>query len=1215
MKRLALCLLALTCHTLSASEWHHPLWLGRGDLWRARFPVVIANPSDTPLEGAPVALPVGNAPGQAPLAGARAEALRVTDANGTQLLFGLWHPADGTAFTTGAIPAGATLVLPAVCGPATSTTYTVYFDNPRAWALADAFTSRAFTDLNGDFENGPAALPFGWQTTQTTPKHRLAWTDEAPFSGTRCLKAQTDPDAEKSWFGYVRSDLTVLPGATCTLRVRVRGENVSGTAGWYVHVGDDKNPQRLNRVAKVGDGTFGWRELTLTFTVPEGATRLQTGSVLHGTGTAWYDALTFETDKPAPRPSARAGGVERLDLRETGHNAPWPADTLAPCKPHWTRRLAAPFLSHRRNAAPASAPEWRYRIPVRLANLRHEPASGLLAVVDLNSAARGIVTPRFLLTLDGQPVDTCRLGDRLLFSCAPAARSITTYYLYVADNGPAPRAPADAPAASALGSDIPSDQILAERPADTDTAAFARLLRSPANLVANPDFEDGADLPDAWVPSRADAHTAFALAAPGGFGKRHARMSVAPDAPDVWRGWYQSVPVKPGRSYLYGAWLAAEALNGTAVLHAHLRDAKGAVIPGGFLSAGPAVNGDAPWTPLFATATVPQGTAHLQLHLTMNDTGTLKHDGALVAECLHAETGDPQSPPMPPAALAAWPVDPVIKVFRETLPPARTAPLTLALARNEEEPLQLALRAGRDIPGLRLEATPPRHPRGHTLPAPALGWVGYVPIDHRTAYYNLKTPAWELKFPTSAGASDGWSGWWPDPILPAASGDLAANQTQPLWLSFTAPADARPGTYTGTLRLLAGGKTLKTLPYTVTVWDFALPATPSCAAIYDLRLNEHWLADGLPAPAQYDRLMRFMASKKVAPDKIPANLAFTRDADGNVTCDFTEYDKAAARYFDDLRFPLSYMPQHFYLFGWEHPPKTILGEKPYDGDHPYTHADRTRLRPAYKAAYQSCLRLYWQHVKAKGWADRLVLYISDEPFLTKRHIIDQMKALCDMIHEVDPAIRIYSSTWRHCPEWNGHLDIWGVGHYGCFPVSEMHARRAAGERLWFTTDGQMCTDTPFNAVERLLPHYCFKYGADAYEFWGVSWFTYDPWRFGWHRYIHQSSTPGESYYVRYPNGDGYLLYPGRPVGIDGPVSTVRLEAARDGVEDYDYLLLLKTLAEKTRDPEAERLLADFAALLDIPNAGGRYSTRILPDPTRLAALRLRAGAAIERLSR
>ena len=86
------------------------------------------------------------------------------------------------------------------------------------------------------------------------------------------------------------------------------------------------------------------------------------------------------------------------------------------------------------------------------------------------------------------------------------------------------------------------------------------------------------------------------------------------------------------------------------------------------------------------------------------------------------------------------------------------------------------------------------------------------------------------------------------------------------------------------------------------------------------------------------------------------------------------------------------------------------------------------------------------------------------------------------------------------------------------------------------------------------------------------------------------------------------------VGVEGAVTTVRLEAARDGVEDYDYLKLLKALADKTGDKEAFRILAGFSALIDIPNAGGRYSSKILPDPSKLAALRLQAGATLERLN-
>ena len=326
-------------------------------------------------------------------------------------------------------------------------------------------------------------------------------------------------------------------------------------------------------------------------------------------------------------------------------------------------------------------------------------------------------------------------------------------------------------------------------------------------------------------------------------------------------------------------------------------------------------------------------------------------------------------------------------------------------------------------------------------------------------------------------------------------------------------------------RIMVDGAVVRTDPLAVKVWNFALPARPSFPAVYDLRLgSRYWKALGATADERREKLWAFMAAKKACPDSL-GDVTFRKAADGTVTADFADYDRLAARYFDHYKFPFSYAPRAFYCFGWAMPPKPFLGEAPYEGTWPYEGADWTQLRPAYRHAYQQALKLYWDHMKEKGWADRITLYISDEPHFSRTNVVQQMIACCRMIHEVDPAIRIYSSTWRHCPEWNGALDAWGAGHYGCFPVEEMAARQAAGQQIWWTTDGQMCLDTPYCAVERLLPHYAHKYGARLFEFWGATWLTYDPWKFGWHAYIRQSDTPGKTYWVRYPAGDGYLIYP------------------------------------------------------------------------------------------
>ena len=47
---------------------------------------------------------------------------------------------------------------------------------------------------------------------------------------------------------------------------------------------------------------------------------------------------------------------------------------------------------------------------------------------------------------------------------------------------------------------------------------------------------------------------------------------------------------------------------------------------------------------------------------------------------------------------------------------------------------------------------------------------------------------------------------------------------------------------------------------------------------------------------------------------------------------------------------------------------------------------------------------------------------------------------------------------------------------------------------------------------------------------------------------------------RHYNGGGYLFYPGAPCGIDGPVASMRLKNLRDGMEDYEYFVLLEKRA-------------------------------------------------------
>lgn len=1169
-----ICLLVVLNCSLSAfaADWRHPLTLDGGDYWRARVPVAIANESDQPLDGSPLEIAIDPQGALAELIGEKAGRIRVTDSGGTEMLFVVYD--HGGVKVEDEIPAGASLVLPVECKGKSTATYYVYFGNPSAWPVPDYLEARPGL-INGSVELGSGDTPDGWSHDAADDEHRALWSDENPHSGKRCLKTIVTPGAEATWIATRQSGIHIVGGARYRVEAWVRAENVKGSAGWYLHVGNAQNSMLSAPMLTAGDGTFDWKKVAHEFTAPDDADRLSLGTVLRGTGTAWFDDLSLTCLEPG-RVRTDLQAVQRMTLDEVGR---WKSPAF------W----------------PQGAPD--RRAMVRVYNFSDQPRRSAVVSVDfemIRGRARGrLDLDSIRVSLAGRIVrHTCQ-GNALLFqSDELPARTVACYDLLFADD---------------------------KSPGERETPPAGNIL---PNLVVNGGFEQGRPLPEAWSPTgpaEGKDGVRFSVDDPGraDLGAACARMDVPDGLPESWRGWRQTVPVRPGATYLLSAWLKCQGLDaGEVRVHVHLRKNDGSLATtGGMTSLSRGIAGTTDWTLTSGLFTMPDDAAQFQIHLTTTAAGTVWHDGVSLAEVEHGQLVGFDCRPMAAAEhLAVWAVPSVVKVFPDDPAPKAAEPWQVSVAGNEREVLQLAVRAGRSIDGVEVRVEPPVGSNGNQLPAPEVNVVGYVPVDYPTSYYQSDAPAWHRLIPTQRPQCDGWPGLWPDPLLPADRFDLKANATQAVWLTFNVPKNTPAGDYTGKVQLTEDGRVLAEQAYTAHVWGFSLPDENHVAAIYDVRYgrsgSQYW---GRPLDQMYPELVRFLAERRMSPDAIKPEPRI-RYVEGRVEADFTEYDRAAEFYFDRLGLPFSYTPHTFYLFGWGHPPKTFFGEQPYNGEPPYEEADRSKLRPEYKKAYQACLKVYWDHVKEKGWSDRIVLYISDEPHDWHAHIGIQMKALCDMIHEVDPAIPIYSSTWKHVPDWDGYLDVWGIGHYGRVAVDKMAELQQAGDRIWFTTDGQMCTDTPYCAVERLLPHYCFKYGADAYEFWGASWLTYDPYRYGWHSYIRQSSEPGKFYWVRYPNGDGFLIYPGGPLGQDAPVSSIRLENAREGVEDYEYLYRLKSLTQQARAAgrdvsQAEQALAEAGGLVDIPNAGGRYSSKILPDPEALLRARIKLAEAIEELSK
>ena len=657
-----------------------------------------------------------------------------------------------------------------------------------------------------------------------------------------------------------------------------------------------------------------------------------------------------------------------------------------------------------------------------------------------------------------------------------------------------------------------------------------------------------------------------------------------------WAGWRQMVPVQAGASYVLSGYVKARRIDGKGRIHGHFRKVDGTHTRFPFFSTTPIVSGDADWTRTSVKVTTPPDCAFIEIHLTMNCHGTLWHDNVSLVRAAEAQAGELEARRTRTRDLDAWSVNPLVKVFREDVAPLRPQRrVQVHACRNASKACQIVVRAAAEG-DVRVRIAGLVGPNGSILPPPQLYRVGFVPIDFPMGYASSRAPDYHRLLPRRRG-SDGWRGMWPDPLIPTKEGTdirLVTNETQPIWLDVHVPEKTQPGQYRGQIEI-DGGRTKVALPMTVTVWDLAMPDQKHLPAIYDLRRGR-----GMSpfVGADVKTWYRFLARYNVSPGFVIETPSFKYE-NGRVSMDTSSFDDHAQLLFDELKVNKVYTPNRwFYACGWSYRPRRIFGLEPFT--------------PEYVAAWKEAYRLFVDHLAKNGWRDRFVYYISDEPHKTSGVTIQGIARVADMAREIAPDMLVYSSTWRYIEGLAGHLTLWGIGPQGSFPPDKHEERRAAGDRFWYTTDGQMCIDTPYLAIEKLLPWFCFKYGCEAYEFWGVSWWTYNPWEKGWHWFNRQSADGKDFRWVRYPNGDGYLAYPGATIGLAEPAPSIRLIAAREGVDDYELFLALSKLAD-AGNAKAQTALDRVRSLVNMPNRGGRYSTDVMPDPDAVREARIAAG--------
>jgi hypothetical protein len=417
------------------------------------------------------------------------------------------------------------------------------------------------------------------------------------------------------------------------------------------------------------------------------------------------------------------------------------------------------------------------------------------------------------------------------------------------------------------------------------------------------------------------------------------------------------------------------------------------------------------------------------------------------------------------------------------------------------------------------------------------------------------------------------------PLREGPSFDVPAGMTRQLWINFT-PADREPGTSRGRLRATSEGGISVGIPLELRVLSGSFPARPT------LHLGGWDYTDGdqiyALTPNNRDALIRQLRLLNVdSPWARRAMLPGTYDGAGHLKTapDTSIFDRWVSSWPDANRYMI------------------FVNASDSLGDVPVTDA-------RFPTAAADWIKFWATHAARLGvQPSQLVLLLVDEPHLPSQD--ERIVTWARAIKAGEPRVRIwedptYTDPAASLPQLLGVADLLALKRslmleQGARFVDFYRQRRARGQGLdVYGASGPARLLDPYTYY-RLQGWVCADIGAGGSFFWS---FVDDGDRSSWNEYAAKKT-----------------LYSPFFLSSDDVTISKHTEAIREGVEDFEYLAMLRdrvTLLSRT-DPNRAGL-SRAIALLDsaagtVLGAPGASDMEWVSDKERLSAERVRLAIA------
>ncbi len=392
--------------------------------------------------------------------------------------------------------------------------------------------------------------------------------------------------------------------------------------------------------------------------------------------------------------------------------------------------------------------------------------------------------------------------------------------------------------------------------------------------------------------------------------------------------------------------------------------------------------------------------------------------------------------------------------------------------------------------------------------------------------------------------------------------DLDAGRSYMYIIKATAAIDAPAGLYTATVTVTdADGKEIKRAEVHAYVWDFALPEKTTLKTQMDLAwyniyvTHQCWAGDdSLLYKNYYDLLL----ANRVCAYSLPYNNA---------------NDAGSVELYADERI-LEYLNN----------PRVVAFNPINWKNHSYN--DDT-IRGAYAFLSQK-----------EEWLDKAYFYIVDEP--SNRGDLDRINAVGEQLKRTFPDYKMLSPLHQNytlsadCTEdyityTSEYINVWCYKPFfhttyaeycydrnltyrstpgnetvlGTFTDRMLAAQEEGDEVWWYVTRRPQDPEITLGMDTASIRHRILFWQQKLYNVDGFLYYLVNDW-YGLsedHGLNKKHETNGgNDFFDCY--GNGVLLYSGVDFDEYGPVSSLRLENVRDGIEDFEYLTMLEDLYGK-----------------------------------------------------